>query len=775
MKSTRAELPRRVRALAERARLMKDSRPREERALLVTEAYRRTEGEPAALRQAKALRHLLHNCSIGVPEGDLLAGLQQRWVKVHEGLSDELKWTSQISWPEWRGIDIRGCPQLVAERLKPAVEYWSKVKLPAARFWEMVGGAARKAMALGALQAGGFVFGHCIPDFPTVLREGLVGVIDRARQRLNAVQALDGQREFLQAVIIACQGAIDYSQRHAELAEDLSRREVGRRRRELQRIAAICRKVPAHPAETFHEALQSVWFVHAVQEEEMGGPQPTANSFGRLDQYLWPYLQSDVVAGRIEIQEARELLGCFWAKLYRLYDDQHVMVGGLTPHGDDGTNELSRMVLELTRAMGLARAVGVRVHSGSPQGFLELAASVAAKGMGVPAFFNDEVIVPALVEHGIPVDDARDYAVVGCVETQIPGRSDARTMGHSINLAKCVELAMNDGRCLLTGERIGPATGRLEEFGCYAQLQEAIHAQLAHLVELAIGVNWLAEEFQPRWLPLPFLSALTEGCIEAARDISAGGARIRFCGVNIGNLADAADSLAAVRRLVFEDKQVRADELMDALRNNFQGQEALRQLLITRGPKYACGDQEADELARWLVDCYCELVSHYKTKCGAPYLPLLFGTSPANVYHFGLRTGALPNGRRAGDPLAMSVCPSAMRPGNGSTAELMSVAALPHWRAPGGVSYILELSPAALPKSEIGRTLASLIRGFFAAGGSSIAMNVLDAQTLREAQRHPERYRWLTVRLFGYSHRFAELSRELQEYVIARCDAASTV
>ncbi|HID07491.1 MAG TPA: hypothetical protein EYP10_10130, partial [Armatimonadetes bacterium] len=561
----------------------------------------------------------------------------------------------------------------------------------------------------------------------------------------------------------------EFAQRHATLARELaSRTNDAMRRDELLAIAEICERVPAKPARTFYEAVQCIWFVHDVQEQEMGGPGPTANSFGRIDQYLWRYLEDDLRAERITLEHACELLACLWAKLHRNYDDQHAMVGGVNEYGDDATNLLSYMLLQLTRQMRIPRAIGVRVHEGSPDDFIQVATDVAATGLGVPSFFNDDVFVHALTERGIPLKAARNYAVVGCVEIMLPGCSAGRTMGHGINTAKCLELALNDGRCMLTNEQLGPQTGDPMRFETFDDVFEAFKMQLEYFTKLALNANIEAERYQPRHIQFPFLSALTRDCIQRARDITNGGARYDFTGVNLSNLADAADGLAAIKTLVFNEHSITMRSVVEAIRSNFDGCEPLRQMMLNRAPKYGCGEPEVDFIAAEIVRHYINIVQGHRTLRNGQFMPLLFGTSPLMVYNFGPKTGALPNGRRAHEPLAMSACPSSLRQSVGATAELLSVAKLPHRSLTGGVSYILEL-PAGMHHERMRESIAHLLRTFFKLGGSSIAFNVIDERILRDAQRHPERYRWLTVRLFGYSHRFVELSAELQEYVIARC------
>ena len=315
-------LPPRVASLLERAREWRDGRPPEERPVLVTEAYARTEGMHVALRQAKALRHLLTNQTIGIPEGDLLAGLPNRLVKVHRGLTDELSWVPRITFPEWNGLSLEGVPPEVARRLRPCAEYWAKRRPAWADFWGRLPEEAKRAQRLGVFIASGFALGHVIPDFEMALELGMEGIAELAERSLSRLSRsdpdYDDKRAFLEAVLEVCQAAVEFAGRHAALARRLAKEaDDPVRRAELLKLAEVCDRVPAKPARNFYEAVQCVWFVHDIQEQEMGGPGPTANSLGRLDQYLWPFLKQDVEEGRLTLGEAYELLGCLWAKLHR--------------------------------------------------------------------------------------------------------------------------------------------------------------------------------------------------------------------------------------------------------------------------------------------------------------------------------------------------------------------------------------------------------------------------------------------------------------------------
>jgi len=765
--------------MMERALNLEDGKALGERPVLATESYRETEGYPMIIRQAKALENVLMREGVSIGEDDLLAGSLVRQKTAHPGISEEVKRRypeAQLNFVEFTGAG-RFDLSRASPGLREALEYWRGRPT----LHEMVRRARSPedlaAQNGGVYSAGGLVDGHTLPDFERVLREGFRGLRAEAERRMGNLDPTDPEsvrrRRFYEAARILCDAAVKYAQRYAHLAKEMAQREQNpERREELLRMAEICSWVPANPARSFREALQSVWFTHLIHMSsfgDVGGPA----SLGRLDQYLYPYYRRDLEQGKITREEALELIEHLWVKLYRQIDFQHVMIGGVRPDGKDGTNELSYICLEATEKLPLHRDIAARIHRNTPQEFLLRCCEVIKSGSSMLALWNDEVMVPALVEKGVSLEDARDYAVVGCVEVCIPGRSDPRTMAHNFNITKCLELALNNGRCMLTGEQLGPETGEPENFATFDQVMEALRAQISYFVRLAVGANIAAEVVQAEVFPTPLISLLTEGCLETGLDMTAGGARYNFTSPCLTGVANVADSLAALKKLVFEDKAVSMQELVEALRSNFDGRERLRQVLITRAPKFGNDEDCVDDLAREAVLCYCRELEKYRNARQGPFNPLIFGTTSANVKRFGKVTAATPDGRRAGEALAMSVAPSPGVALRGPTAALKSIAKVDYSKTPGGVSCIIDLHPTAVSGARGTEVLASLVRTFFDLGGCQISFNIVDEKTLREAQREPERYRHLVVRVFGYSDYFVNLDRELQEYVITRTCAGN--
>ncbi len=756
----------------ERAQTREDTVPRGLRLRLVGESYGQSEGEPAVLRRAKALAHYLRHVPIALFPEDRLAGQPQRLVLCHRGLNEKLGlgWVRNVDFPEVHGGAL-GDDEGLPHELRPLLESWRGFRTIGQARAEQLSPEAKKLMRAGVFHANGLVMGHNVPGFERVFRLGLAGI---RREAEEALARLGGDRraaEFLQATIICCNAAAEFARRHAELAERLAEEADDPALRESYlEVAATCRRVPEHPARTFREALQALWFVHRLVEVEFGDATAVANSLGRIDQYLWPYYVADISAGRLSKDEARELLEELYFKLSRLYADQHTLVGGVGRNGADATNELSHLWLEIALEHRLLVAVGARVHRNSPESFWELCAEVSARNIGF-ALFNDEVIIPALCEHGIPEEAAREYCIVGCVEHVIPRVAAPRTMEFSLNLAKCLELALHNGRCALSGEQVGPQTGDAARFCTFDELLRAYHAQVAHAVNCAVEAVHAGQKLQREFLPCPFLSATLDHCVARGRDVTEGGQPLNPAGVCIVGVANVADALAALREVVFAKKRATMAEVVSALRADFCGYETLRAML-RNAPKFGNDDRRADELAREVAERYLDELAGYRTLFGDRFLPLLFGVTNAAVRQWGRKTGALPDGRRAGEPLAVSANPTQSYARRGPTAAARSVCALPCARFAGGMSYIVDLQPSDFAGEEGRAKLVAFIKAYFDMGGMNIGVNVIDAQTLRAAQREPERYASLSVRIFGYSDYFVALDRDVQEYLIARAEQA---
>ena len=758
-----SELNPRIRNLRQLALSFANELDPAERGSAVMDSYDETRAEPMIIRRAKAAAKILQTQTLMLDEGQLIAGRVQRLIPAHYGIHSGQEWKSPVGYPEGGGRQIpKDAP--VSEAYRKRWEEWHKSYVSV---WQklnrLVPEEERLAMNAGVYHSGGIDWVHRNSRFQMLLEMGIEEIKRRAGEKLRSLDDVD-RKPFYQAVIIVCDAIMDYAGRWAEKLDEMADIEDDAARRvELKEMASICRKVPRYPPETFHEAMQSIWFAQVANWAEASG---SAHSFGRFDQYMLTFYEADMESGRLTEEKALELIQCLWLKCYSTFDFRHLTVGGVKPDGTDGTNELSYLCLEATERLRTPRDIAVRIHKVTPETFLRKAAAIARMGLGRPDFWNDQVTVEALTKAGIPSEDARDYSPIGCVELTIAGKCNSRTMGHSINLAKCLELALNNGRDQITGKQIASQTG--ETLNSYEELHAAYRRQAEYFIRLAIKQNMRAYVLQASDFPMPVLSTLTEGCLESGRDVMDGGATYNPSGVNLFGVADVANSLAAIRKLVFEEKVISLDELRNALKSNFQGQEQLRQMLIHRAPKYGNGDEYVDRIAAEETAFYCDEVAKYPTPEGGRHHTLIFGVSPGAVYGFAKKLGASADGRKAGDPLAMSACTAHGTERIGATATVKSAASLDYTKAPGGISFILDLHPTAVAGDAGLSKLVSLLRTYFEDGGMEIGLNIVSDEELRKAQKNPERYSHVMVRVFGFSTQFISLSPELQEYVIEK-------
>jgi formate C-acetyltransferase len=441
------------------------------------------------------------------------------------------------------------------------------------------------------------------------------------------------------------------------------------------------------------------------------------------------------------------------------------MVGGLRPDGTDGTNDLSYLILDTLEDIGLIRQTSVRWHWGSPERLLRRACEIAGTGLNLPQFFNDDVIVPSLVARGVPIEEARDYSIIGCIEVTIGGRADPRVVAHYSNLAKCLELALNDGACMISGQQLGPRTGAVSSLASYDEVWRAYCAQVEYEVQQNAARLHQAEADQVTSYPLPALSALTDDCAQRGRDITAGGARYNSTGVCCVGIANVADSLAALREVVFEGGEATLEQVVAAMKCDFAGFENLRRKLLA-APKYGNDLEAVDAIARDIVGHFCRTVERHRDARGGDFRAHLL--SFVLCVGYGQNTAATPDGRRAGEPLANSMAAQQGMATAGPTALLRSAARLEPGRAAAGTSLMLDVHPSILAGHDRGAALAALVEGYFRLGGGHLQFNIADAEALRDAQREPDKHRGLVVRVSGYSAYFVDLDRAMQEHIIAR-------
>ena len=649
-------------------------------------------------------------------------------------------------------------------------------------------------------------FGHIVPDYPRLLQKGLTAIRAEAdAQRPHAENS--NEIAFLDSVCIALDGVVHFAERLARRCDaDAQAQGNGQRSAELRQMAENLRQVPAGPAQTFWQALQSVWLLHMIFHSTMN-----RNAVGRLDQYAWPYLEADLGAGRIDMMRAAELVDCFCLKFNErakatdeLLSDardedqniglnrsrhrtssqfatrrdqldatnhwlQNIIISGLTPDGDDGTNPLSYLLLRSYRLNRMTNPLlTVRVHRESPQELLEYSCEVLKDGGGMPAFFNDEALVPALENIGIPAPDARDYTNDGCWEIIVPGRTDFRFQRCSLML--CLERALNRGRSRLSTAQEGPETGSARTFESFTDVWDAFTAQLEAM--LSITMERVIREIDSRSIlaPVPLLSALIEGTIAARRDMTAGGAKFRTYALLAESAAHTIDSLTAIKTVVFDQEQASMADLCDALEANFEGYDSLRAKLLT-APKYGNDDPLADTMGRDVLDVFTSIVnrlgeigrSRVKFPCGVGTFSWYVG--------IGQGLGASPDGRKAFEPVSSNLSPALGRDREGLPAAILSYSNMPHCHLPAGGPLDLRISRRLVDGDEGTARMTALVRSLVDQGGAMMTLTVADVEELRAAQLEPDKYKSLRVRMGGWCAYFTMLSKEQQEHHIHRQEA----
>jgi formate C-acetyltransferase len=628
-----------------------------------------------------------------------------------------------------------------------------------------------RAAEEGLFWCGATAHNHTVVGYLRVLELGYEGLAEEIRRELaDLIPVTDGDwqaKMVLESMLTVAEAACEIGERYADrVCAEISSCSDTARVEELAQLESLLRQVPAKPARTFHEALQSLWFAHIINTWEDG---INANSLGRLDQILYPYYRRDIDEGRLTREEAFDLLCLLWIKLYRDYDVQQVALGGVDSQGRDATNELTYLMLDVTEAMDFVRCLSVRLHSESPRTLVRRSLELVAKGNGIPFFFNDDVLIPALVDNGIDLVDARDYAAIGCVEITIPGKANPHAVSNRINLLKCLELALNDGRSMTTGAQLGPRTGDAAQMASLDDVVAAYERQVSFFVNEMCRETVRLGMAQRLTAPMPYKSLLTGGCLSSGRDFNDRGATYDYHESMPMGIPNVADSLAAIQTLVFDEGTLTLPELVAQMRENYPD-ETIRLALLNRAPKYGNDDDRVDGLAALVFAHYCDLMHEVSEAYGLPFFaqPFTF----LWLVDAGKGTAATPDGRRRGENLAYSVSPMQGRDFRGLSAVMNSLAKLPQRMAAGSTSAIVEAEPVLFAAENI-EHLVTLLRTAIEQGVGQLQFNVVSAETLRKAQAEPEKYRNLAVRVSGFSQRFCLLSKEIQDHIIARTKHAS--
>jgi pyruvate formate-lyase/glycerol dehydratase family glycyl radical enzyme len=756
-----------------------------ERAKLVTESYKTTKGEHPIIRYAKAMDHLLRNMTIIIWDNEFIVG------------NRSTKFVGTPLYPEVRvdtiEQDINSFETRIAQKLLISEEdkvylrdviipYWkNEDETVQERFHSYLKPDEKDIMekivyTVDVEMSSGI--GHFFPGHENILKFGLNGIISHAEKKLN--ETSDAQSQvFLKSLIIVYKAAQDFIHRFSKLAKNMVEKESNLdRQHELREISEICRNISENPPNSFKEAIQLIYFTHLICGLEDGG---FAISIGRLDQYLYPYYVKDLNNGIISIGEVKHILDCFILKIPTLWNyvimkgieaaegppiAANLTIGGLDRDGNEATNDLSYLILEsYTKLKTVQPTFSVRVHEKTREEFLLKVAESVKTNTSI-ALFNDQLMIKGLVNRGFTLEDAREYAPIGCVEPQHPYKSFASTNSNQFNIVKCLELALTSGTDMFSRRSYGVNTG---EINSYEDLWNALMEQMEYFIKYMVSTMDALDKAIAELNPQPFLSGTIGDCIERGLDITKGGAIYDFTGPQLIGLATAADSLAVIKKYVFEEKQLPFEDLVQMLRKNYRGEyqgkkgTVWREIFLNKAPKFGNDDDYVDQIAIDVAQAYCDEIVKYKNYRGGSFNPGIYSTS----FHlaFGIFTGASADGRKLRDPLSNGVGPTNNQDKKGPTAIMNSTAKLKADLMTNGNSLILAFHPNSF-KIE---NFPGLIRSFFSPdGGYHIQFNIIGKDTLMDAQQNPDKYPGLVVRIAGYTVLFHELTIRAQNDIINR-------
>ncbi|MBS5305881.1 glycyl radical protein [Clostridium tertium] len=808
-----------------------------DRGILITESYMKTKDKPIITRRAEAFAHILKNIPIVIRDNELIVGSTSKSPRGCQVFPEfSFSWLEdEFDTIEKRLADPFYISEETKELLKKSYHYW-KGKTTSELATSYMAPEAIKAIEHNIFTPGNYYYngvGHVTVCYDKILKIGYEGIIKEAENELKQCNVSDmnyaSKSHFLNAVILSCKAVIDYAKRYSILAKELAEKcNDDKRRKELEIIAKNCDRVPEKGARNFNEACQSFWFVQMLLQLESSGH---SISPGRFDQYMYPYYEADIKSGKINKEQVQELIDCIWVKLndlnkvrdaasaegfagYGLF--QNLIVGGQDGEGVDVTNDLSYMCIEASLHVMLPQpSLSVRVWNKTPHNFLIKAATLTRTGIGLPAYYNDEVIIPSLLNRGLTLKDSREYNIIGCVEPQKAGKTEGWHDAAFFNMCRPLELVFENG--MDKGELIGVPTGDVSKMKSFDEFYDAYKTQMNYCIELLVNACNAIDLAHRERCPLPYLSCMIDDCIKRGKSVQEGGAIYNFTGPQGFGIANMADSLYAIKELVFNKEVLTLGEYREALRDNYgkgvllekvenitkqvvkgllsknikvneeqvfkivniikqnttvseEKKKKYEKLLdeIDNIPKFGNDISEVDSFARDVAYTYTKPLEKYKNPREGQYQAGLYPVS-ANV-PLGGETGATPDGRLAHRPVADGVSPSAGKDIKGPTAAANSVSKLDHSIASNGTLFNQKFHPSALSGRSGLESFVSFIRGYFDQKGSHIQFNVVSKETLLDAQKNPEEYKTLVVRVAGYSALFTSLSRSLQDDIINRTE-----
>ena len=761
-----------------------------ERLVLETEAYKKFSGDAVPIFRAKVVNYIMENMTTLILDDELIVGTATnayRGANLHPEFQSSSWYSSDIDDFKTRSKDPYNISPTDRATILETLKYWdgkSMEDLADEIMPKHIKELEKDDIICVGLENG--VSGETTCDHEKVLSIGMKGYMDECQKNIDSKvpQTMEEQAkvDFWKACIIQCQGLITYAHRMADEAErqaDACKDEI--RKKELLAIADNCRVVPENPPQTFHQALQMIWFVHVYFHIEVC---TTACGFGRFDQYMWSFYKKDVLDEKnISKQEALEMLECFYLKTNEVYEVrdnwyatsfagypmwQTLMVGGQTPDGKDATNELSFLCLEAADQLQTRQPImAMRVWEETPEELLQFGCRMIQEGQANPGLFSDKEGIAISLGKGCSMEEARDWTIVGCTQPAPGGgTTDGSPDAGYVNMGKMLEFVMHNGVDPATGKLIGLETGDPRDFKDIEEFKDALKKQILHHYDMIrVGYNLMQSNHMNRY-PVIFASMVTKGCVESGKSVQNGGAKYSTAGMYVTGPANLADSIEAIETCVYRDKDMTMDELIKACDSNFEGQERMRQLLLNKPEKYGNNQSHVDGIYKEMMHFIAENVQSWNDARGGHYA---FGidSQTMNLSH-GAVTGALPDGRLAGEPLCDASSPMMGRDLNGPTATVKSVASMVDGELHEGALYNLRFDPKGVQGENGLNIIEGVIKTYFEDGGQHIQINVVDNETLKKAQKKPEDYKGLMVRVAGYMAYFTELDKSAQDAIINR-------
>lgn len=750
-----------------------------EQARIITRIYQENEELSVPKKRALSLKAALEELEIGVEPEELIVGNRTKGVRYGVVFPE-----SGCSWIDREFETLPTRPQdrflVKEEEIKEFREtiypYW-KGKSMEDVIRQRDGQHIDAIAKVVKINQKDHAQGHICPDVKRWLEKGPAGLKAEALKKLET--CAEDEREFYECVVLVMEGAIHFMNRYHDLILSMDREQ------ELTEVAAICKNLSERGARTFHEAVQSIWFLFVILHMESN-----ASSFspGRMDQYLYPFYERDVAQGRIDKDRALVLLECLWLKFNQIVYLRNqnsakyfagfpigfnIALGGVDAQGKDTYNEVSLLCLQAQYDLGLPQPnLSVRLHKHTSSELMQAAIQVVAKGSGMPQFFNDEAIIQTMHDDlGIAIEDARDYAIVGCVELTTHGNNLGWSDAAMFNLNKALELTLNHGVCLLTGEKIGLDLGGLDTYGSFAELEQAFQTQVDYFIDEMMKAEEVVEQAHQDCLPTAFLSSVIDDCLEVGKDVTRGGAKYNLSGIQMIQIANLADSLAALQKLVYDERRIEAVDLLEGLRTDFKNDRVMQTMLQNKVPKYGNDVDWVDAHgAKWAA-YFREKMKQYTNYRGGPYHTGMYTVS-AHV-PMGENVGASPDGRNAKTPLADGgMSPVYGRDLSGPTAVLKSVSKMQDSCTTNGGLLNMKFLPSFF-QTQTGRNkFENFLRAFVDLEIPHIQFNVVNRADLLDAKAHPERHQSLTIRVAGYTAYFVELAGKLQDEIIERTSYA---